>query len=344
MAMQQLNIEVDPELAHVEEWREIWDATYLDADPWAGWISSLTGEPYSGDVMREWLDATVDHLGDVTGLAVLEIGAGTGLVTRRLAGKAADWLATDVSAIALERLEQAVSDVHTQRVAAHQIAEVDGQFDLVVLNSVVQYFPSLAYLRDVLTAALRRLAPGGRLFVGDVRSLPLQPAMRSALGEYGRATPDDGAELLVDPRWFLDIAPAAQFPVKQTARWSEMSAFRYDVVLGRERPAVAGWGETLDWERVGDLTALTRLLREDLRLTIRRIPNAANARWLPDVPDGIDLWTLSGVGRKHVLDVNFGVDLDDPTRVMARIAPRIDGAFQVRVRTGVPGSRLGESR
>lgn len=277
LAMQQQNTEADSELARVEEWREIWDATYLDVDPWAGWVSSLTGEPYSADVMREWLDATVDHLGDVTGLAVLEIGAGTGLFTRRLAGEAADWLATDVSAIALERLEQAVSDVRTQQLAAHQIVEVDGQFDLVVLNSVVQYFPSLAYLRDVLAAALGRLAPGGRLFVGDVRSLPLQPAMRSALREHGHTTPSDDAELLVDPRWFLDIAPAARFRVKQTARWSEMSAFRYDVVLRRKPPAVAGWGTAHAASHApGGETPSGRGLGGDPRLGTGRGPNGTD--------------------------------------------------------------------
>ena len=44
-----------------------------------------------------------------------------------------------------------------------------GHFDAVVLNSVVQYFPSAGYLLDVLAVAMRLLAPGGAVFIGDVR-------------------------------------------------------------------------------------------------------------------------------------------------------------------------------
>ncbi len=42
----------------------------------------------------------------------------------------------------------------------------DTQFSL-------QYFPSIEYLVEVLQAALKTLATGGFIFVGDVRSLPL---------------------------------------------------------------------------------------------------------------------------------------------------------------------------
>ena len=44
-------------------------------------------------------------------------------------------------------------------------------FDTLVVNSVIQYFPSIDYLAEVLEKAVERIAPGGRLFVGDVRSL-----------------------------------------------------------------------------------------------------------------------------------------------------------------------------
>ena len=40
-----------------------------------------------------------------------------------------------------------------------------GQFDAVVLNSVVQYFPSAGYLVEVLQLAMRMLAPGGAVFI-----------------------------------------------------------------------------------------------------------------------------------------------------------------------------------
>src|SRR5207249_4461290 len=67
-------------------------------------------------------------------------------------------------------------------------------FDLIVLNSVVQYFPSARYLDRVLDAALARVSDGGHVFIGDVRSLPLLEAFHAAVelarAHDGRTTAD----------------------------------------------------------------------------------------------------------------------------------------------------------
>ena len=67
----------------------------------------------------------------------------------------------------------------------------EGWFDLVVINSVVQYFPGVDYLLRVLDGATAALAPGGTLFVGDVRSLPLLEAFHASveLAQAGRRCP-----------------------------------------------------------------------------------------------------------------------------------------------------------
>ena len=46
-----------------------------------------------------------------------------------------------------------------------------GPFDMVVINSVAQYFPGADYLVRVIAAAVNATAPGGTVFVGDVRDL-----------------------------------------------------------------------------------------------------------------------------------------------------------------------------
>ena len=48
-----------------------------------------------------------------------------------------------------------------------------GSFDTVVVNSVVQYFPSIEYLVEVLTGASEAVRAGGQIFLGDLRNLPL---------------------------------------------------------------------------------------------------------------------------------------------------------------------------
>jgi len=48
----------------------------------------------------------------------------------------------------------------------------------------VQYFPSLDYLLRVLEGAVRAVAPGGFIFIGDVRSLPLLSAFHASVQLY----------------------------------------------------------------------------------------------------------------------------------------------------------------
>ena len=50
-------------------------------------------------------------------------------------------------------------------------------FDTVVMNSVIFYFPNLAYLSDVLEKAINVVKPGGHVYVGDVLSLHLLPCL-----------------------------------------------------------------------------------------------------------------------------------------------------------------------
>src|SRR5205807_2353958 len=45
--------------------------------------------------------------------------------------------------------------------------------DTAILNSVVQYFPTQQYLRDVIEQLVQGIRSGGALFIGDVRSLML---------------------------------------------------------------------------------------------------------------------------------------------------------------------------
>ena len=73
-----------------------------------------------------------------------------------------------------------------------------GHFDTIILNSVVQYFPNAGYLAEVIDNALDLLAPGGALFIGDVRNHTLQGALQTAVA-LARTPPTldgiDGAEI-----------------------------------------------------------------------------------------------------------------------------------------------------
>jgi hypothetical protein len=56
-----------------------------------------------------------------------------------------------------------------------------------VLNAVVQYFPDLDHLEEVLRQAARVVADGGAIYLTDVRSHPLTRALHLA-PRGGRST------------------------------------------------------------------------------------------------------------------------------------------------------------
>ena len=302
----------DWEREQVPRWQTVWDETYQQPastdDPAfniVGWNSSYTGRPIPAEEMREWVDRTVERVRAHGPGRVLEIGCGTGLLLLRLAPACVAYCGTDFSPVALgyvaDRLAAggpALSHVTLMERTADDFSGLPaGQFDAVVLNSVAQYFPSVHYLLHVLEGAERLLAPGGLLFVGDVRSLPLLEAFHASVAlpraapglateqlrdRIGRLVADE-RELVVDPALFTALRQRhpriteVHVQPKRGRHHNELTRFRYDVALRVDTDApAAGATVTLDWEREGlDVPSLRRLLHagEHESLVISRIPN-----------------------------------------------------------------------
>src|SRR5262249_36490621 len=141
----------------------------------AGWNSSYTGLPIPEAEMREWVDHTVARIRALRPCRVLETGCGSGLLLFRLAPSCARYTGLDFSQGALRILEQQLAlperrlpQVNLLHRAAHELEDLEaGSFDTVLLNSVVQYFPSIDYLLRILRGAATAVRPGGRVFLGD---------------------------------------------------------------------------------------------------------------------------------------------------------------------------------
>jgi amino acid adenylation domain-containing protein len=251
---------------HIAEWQELYDETYdhgdaaADVDPTfdiQGWNSSYTGEPIPAHEMREWVERTVERLLALPHRRVREVGCGTGLLLFRVAPHAERYQGIDFSRVALQGIRRRLAGGGLPQVELAQAAADDwsgvpaGALDLVVVNSVAQYFPGVDYLVRVLAGAVRALAPGGALFVGDVRSRPLLAALHvsvelfrapsvESLAELRRRLRRrlaDEEELVVDPVLFLAAARrlpgvgSADLLIKR-GRWhNELTRFRYDAVL-----------------------------------------------------------------------------------------------------------------
>ncbi|MGW3965809.1 amino acid adenylation domain-containing protein [Amycolatopsis sp. NPDC005003] len=250
----------EEEADQVGEWRELYDSVYSgERDEFAGWNSSYTGEPIPREEMREWRDAIVTRIRSLRPKRVLEIGVGSGLLLTELAPDCEAYWGTDFSAEAIASLgERVAADpalagrVELRTGDAADFAGLpSGFFDTIVLNSVVQYFPSGAYLLDVVRKALDLLAPGGALFVGDVRDLRQVRAFHTAVAQARGGDVEQlllrEKELLVAPEFFAGLdGVAADIRVKRGRAVNELTQFRYDVVLspGTAEPLPA---ETLTW-------------------------------------------------------------------------------------------------
>ncbi|MEU4772794.1 amino acid adenylation domain-containing protein [Micromonospora sp. NPDC023644] len=335
----------DGESGAVDDWRTQWDETYTDLDQsvFSGWTSNLTGERYPDAVMREWADHTVGVVARLGFEHVLEIGAGSGMVTRPLARKAATWLATDISPRAVAALNAERAALGPGFAALLRSAdEWDGlpdRFDLILLNSVVQYFPSREYLDKVVDACLDHLSPGGRIFIGDVRSWPLAPAQYRATAQARHPGADEQRlaavadrlaaaerELLIDPAYLYRLARergdlTVSLRPKHLREWSEMSAFRFDAVLARvpvpEPPDPAL--DEHDWQGPEWFADVCSRVREGrVGAVVRAIPHGQNAAWLADPPQAAPTpAALVELARAHGCAAVVRVDPRDATLICA---------------------------
>lgn len=294
----------------VTEWREIYEALYDDAgsaelgENFSGWNSSYDAKPIPADQMEEWRTATVRRIRELRPRRVLEIGVGTGLLLSRLAPDCEDYWGTDFSASVIEALrsqteaDPRLRDKVTLSCRAADVTEglPVGHFDTVVINSVVQYFPNLDYLSTVLARVLPLLAPGGSVFLGDLRNLDLQRCMQTGV-ELAQGSGQDReglrraidqrvaleTELLLSPALFAALAgdlPAIRsvdVRVKRGAHHNELTRYRYDVVLGTAEPAAdlrdaprVDWGTQLTG--IAELDAYLRAHRPAV-LRVAAVPN-----------------------------------------------------------------------
>jgi len=312
--------EEDARRERLDDWRqvhddEVFNLTSADADPTfniGGWNSSATGEPIPAEEMREWVDGTVERILALQPRRVLEIGCGTGLLLFRVAPHCESYLGTDFSAAALDHVRRvtaeggrSLSGVSLLQREADDFGGLDdGRFDLVILNSVVQYFPGLAYLEEVLAGALRRLRAGGTLFLGDLRSLTLARAFNLSLAlQRAPATLTlrqieplvekrsfQEEELLIDPALFSHLRrrheaiDRIEIQLRRGRHHNELTRYRYDAILRSGRPAAksarAGTPvppAAVDWRGSGlTLDALRRRLAEEspAALRVTGVPNA----------------------------------------------------------------------
>jgi len=175
----------------------------------------------------------------------------------RIAPHCTKYCGTDFSPDSLNYIRQQLGKQEIAQVTLLQKMATDFEgveaeaFDAVILNSVVQYFPNIDYLVRVLEGAIASTAPGGFIFIGDVRSLPLLQAFHASVQLY-QAEPSltreqlqqrvkmqmfQETELVIDPAFFSALKQ--RFPqisdvkiqLMRGRHHNELTQFRYNAIL-----------------------------------------------------------------------------------------------------------------
>ncbi len=211
------------------------------------------------------LDAVTGSLLALPHERVRETGCGDGLLLRELAPHCRSYAASDVSTVSLARLRAwlearpSLDHVQVLRQAAHETGGTGrASLDLVVIDASAQPFPDVDYLVRVLDAGWNQVAPGGHLFLRNVRLLGLQTTgIAAAALAYA---PDDmtvaalrqsihagwlaQSELALDPALFHRYAGSrgATVSVRLRRGWSVSDPMRtsFDVLLGKAAAGQAG--------------------------------------------------------------------------------------------------------
>lgn len=239
---------------HVD--RKLWDyvaeraADDIDA---SGWMDSYTGEHFSREAMREYVENTVakvvPHLTPAS--HVLEIGCGSGLTMFALADRVAHYCGTDLSPAIIAKNQQksaelGLGNLELKALAADELALLEAKpFDAAILNSVVQLFPGHNFLIQVCRQVIARMKDQGVIFFGDVMDAGLRGNLLQSLNEHARLHAGMGHKTKTD--WERELflgrdffhALASHCPEIQSVEITdkighidnELKRFRYDVVL-----------------------------------------------------------------------------------------------------------------
>ncbi|MDO8393008.1 MAG: methyltransferase domain-containing protein [Dietzia sp.] len=301
----------------VDAWTTVYEEIYTDghargtaADGLEGWVDALSGRPLPAEVMWEWRDATVDRLRGLSPERVLDVGTGTGMITRVLGPEVRSYHAVDLTLAGVRDLvddPDRPAGLTFDRCAAHELnpQSLPGDRpDLIVLNSVVHYFPDRDYLDAVLTSLLDLLAPGGVLFLGDLRDARRDPrrlrerARRSEpwadphrLGELVADLARRDRELALDP-WEPGESLGAETTVlARCLQDSDLARYRVDVLLrpgGRASGGQVAGGRKAEVRNAGpQATHRWEDLGDDERRREVEARAVLSADGVVDVPDGL---------------------------------------------------------
>ena len=242
----------------VGEWENIYDVAYTDVHNYqnqtinpSAWNSSLSKEQFSTEELHENLSILVDKTLLLGHKNFLEIGSGVGNLITLLNSNYENYTATEISNVALNYLvkyNKTRDNVSIKKASAHSPINKN-QYDCIVMNSIIQYFPSGAYLLDVIRNQIKSIKSSGTVVIGDVRHKDLMDLLlvekstkNPGLSEVDLYLKSRDGELLASPKFFLLLKEKfnrishVDINIKTGETKNELNLYRFDVFIHVDKP------------------------------------------------------------------------------------------------------------
>jgi ubiquinone/menaquinone biosynthesis C-methylase UbiE len=150
------------------------------------------------------------------------------------------YIGTDLSDVTLEinrerNKQDCIENISLISASANEIIDKvpDRNIDIVIINSVIQYFDSVSYLEDVIVKASNMLNNKGIIYIGDVRDASKKELFmeRNSRKKYKMN------ELFFEREYFLSLKDKFDFIDKVEVSDkiglidNELKMYRYDVII-----------------------------------------------------------------------------------------------------------------
>lgn len=232
---------------------KIWDyiaANAGNAIEAGGWYNSYDSTPYSEAEMKQYVENTFEKLKPYLGQekTVVEIGCASGLTMFCIAPYVGKYIGTDMAKVNLEKnmariMEENIGNILLKQCGADEISSAFSEkADIVIINSVCQYFPDMDYFEDVMRQTFCLLQYGGILYLGDILDLDLLEIFENELMAYQKEYPDKKVktdrsdELWISRKYFNRLRQSERVKEviisdKMGVIENELTKYRYDVVI-----------------------------------------------------------------------------------------------------------------
>ncbi len=282
--------------------KNIYNSIYCQASAYenelinnSGWHSTFTGQALLPQELKEsyqFLESTISK-SDLS--AVLEIGSGAGSLLKTFIDKVGKYTVVEISEQSINYIKNQLSATQLEKITFKNQSIIDineeKNYSCVIINSVIQYLPSINYLITSLKKIIKACADACTIIIGDVRSLELMEVFLLKKNNKPTYYRNREGEIVLSPNFFIalkDEIPeisAVDIAVKSGVYENELNYFRYDVILHINKPILFQTPIIVNYDHNFDLPGFQNLLKKNAEtpLILKNIPNSAIIKMLDNL-------------------------------------------------------------